>query len=292
MGQQEVQDMFLYYGLKKTSIDVNKDIAKWDDPNYFCSIMEKMFPASCTKKYTFVSYLGKGAFGHVYEIRDKTNGKRGAVKFQLSDDPASIKRELAMQKKLHSIGVAPAVWDHCSMKTSRPSAAALKDLQKRLRTKRRPEARGQDLHMTMMEKVDGTVSKLLQTKQTESQLKGIKTSILSIVDKMRRHKISHGDLHWDNIAYRYTGHNKIEIRVIDTGYTTDKVHRPEYDYLQLYRCLDKAYEPKMNESNRKDLRSFIRRHAYHKYKFTLPKDQNKTEELWETMTDKFHSRYL
>lgn len=231
-----------------------------------CNISE-LFSASCTKSYEFVKGLGEGAHGRVFEVVNTQNGQTGALKMVKEDSVADHNHEVAMQKKLSSLGLAPKIWDSCIMKRER----------------------NENIQFTFMQKVDGIADNYLKKKLSTERLKNFFQAAMILIMHLGDHKITHGDYHLQNIAYIYTAPDQIKMVAIDFGFATDKVHYPELDLIQLYRSF---FYYKVEKSNMTYLTKAIRDYALNRFKFVIPNDQNKMEDMWDEMSLKHYAKYI
>ena len=145
----------------------------------YCDFLEKHMPSRCVKGYSITHYIGGGEFGRVLAICHK-NGKEYAMKI-VFDDPNGIltpREEVRMQKYAASHGLAPKILHVCKKKIGRKNA-----------------------YFIIMEKVDGIVGNLLDIINFK-EAKQLLNNVLFLVEKMRKIKFTHGDLHWENIGFK------------------------------------------------------------------------------------------
>ena len=82
-----------------------------EDPTTIPTITSKNVPACVSSKYTLGSMLGAGAYGTVYKGVHTKTGATVAIKFMYGNNHVpSVMDEVAMSKKLHSLGLGPKVY--------------------------------------------------------------------------------------------------------------------------------------------------------------------------------------
>ncbi len=290
VDQKQLIDMCKFYGLNKNPVTLQK-IGTVADPNRPCKVLHELFPVPAAKNYDFVKFLGQGEYGHVYKVRDRRTGRHGALKIQLTDNDQEVKDEVAMQRKMHSMGLAPAVHAHATM---RPGAVSSKAAaQARAKTIRRgKKPLNKSLHLIFMAKVDGVLDRFMRAPQSDAIMKQTVIAIMNLVDKLEKKKMCHGDLHLENLAYIIQPGGAVKLQAIDCGMTTSRGTMPVYDFLQAYRTSDEYFARKMNSRFRKYFRRTLRQLVFGRYGVLFPTDHKSVDKLYKKMGDQYHRKYL
>lgn len=294
LSQQETREFMAYYGFNDIGTG---DLATRSNPNAPCERLTALFPAKCMRDRVLVKKLGSGSFGHVYEFMD-SQGNRGAVKFIASDNIKAVQAEVAMHKKLARIGVAPGFIGACyTVGINTLSRQAVADMRRRLghhdpRDGRTiggaalRQARARYVNIIFMEKIDHTVEATLRHKQPRAVMMKIIVAILAIIDKLKRANMTHGDLHFENMAWMTVPGGKSELRFIDTGFTADGEHYPELDFYQMVRTAHPRFS-NAHPDNLAFLRRAFRTLAWKRYGLRIPTHPDDVEDgYW-----RLHGRY-
>jgi hypothetical protein len=181
--------------------------------NFMCREVVKLMGPSL-RGWSLVKYLGGGAYGKVFLMKTP-QGKSVAVKIQklrAGDDP---KEEVRLQKIFAGYGLGPNVIKHTSTTTA---SGALVDL-------------------IAMEPIDYTVREVLcMSGDSRRKVEFVADQIVSLMERMKRYNLTHGDMHEENIAFRVEG-GQLKPLLIDFGFSGENIHFPEVDAEQLIRVL-------------------------------------------------------
>jgi len=186
-----------------------------DNPaGFMCREVVKLMGPSL-RGWTLVKYLGGGAYGKVF-LMENPQGKSVAVKLQKpeagSDSP---EEEVRLQKVFAGYGLGPKVLKHTSTTTA---SGALVDL-------------------IVMEPIDYTLREVLcMTGNNRRRVEFVVEQIISLMERMKRHNLTHGDMHDENIAFRVEG-GQLKPFLIDFGFSAENFHFPEVDAEQLTRVM-------------------------------------------------------
>jgi hypothetical protein len=179
--------------------------------------------AACTKDYQFHRFVGNGEFGLASTIID-AQGKEWVLKIQRVRKDGSFKLEINTMKRFSSIGIGVTVKSYCYVKL------------------------GKKRHMCgliVMEKIDGTLIRLLDAPQSKETLDSIGEQLVSFVSIMDRENISHNDLHFSNIGYVLTsdnhGNDIVTLKLIDFGWGSYVRSFTDVSILNIGRAIFKGY---------------------------------------------------
>jgi len=127
-----------------------------------------------------------------------------------------------------------------------------------------------ELTYTEMEKLDGTIYKLLEVPLSEKELDILLGLVNELLLRLYTLKISHGDFHWENIGFNYDDKKDcITLKMIDFEFAENKSDFRK-EVIQLIRTIDKKYTPLVADSNREYIsRRLI---SYYKNNFGEYKD--------------------
>lgn len=160
---------------------------------------------------------------------------------------AAAREECAMQRRFAALGLAPKV--HA--------------------------CRGGCIYMDM---IDGTIEDYLKKRRSKADLSMLVHWIFRFIRIMCEHRLAHGDLHWENLGFRYTRTGRVKPLMIDFGQAASRVHEgpmqgrrgvtcrepgaspwgfAELEVLSLLRTLHRDYSGRMNEDNRRTLREML-----------------------------------
>jgi hypothetical protein len=180
-------------------------------------ILHNKYGIVVPNNYIVSKILGKGVSGTVYILCEKI-GKNctRAIKIQEYDD--MFKNEVKMHKEFEKLGLSPKFYE----------AQIHKSIGKKVKT-----------HI-ISERFDGTLSELLKVKQSKEVLDKIFNFIKKSHYKARKNNIVHGDMHWDNLAYKFNKSKNIEKLYLNDFGWSSKVRKVDkklilLDLLQLYR---------------------------------------------------------
>lgn len=163
------------------------------------------------RNFDCVAFLGGGAFGAVFELRD---GEAAKVVPQTVGTDAH--REFEMQKKFAALGLAPVPSSFRSFSLCQPSLP---------RDAQPSEAQGLCLTVTTMPLVHATLQQRLARKRlAQEELASLGASLRRCILRARRHHLVHNDLKCNNVAVeRSTG----RVIFIDFGKSLDAARLKE-----------------------------------------------------------------
>lgn len=214
--------------------------------------------------------IGSGQYGITYSLC-KSHTECKAVKLQIVKNRAEFDQEVRMQKLFHEHGMAPAVHSVQTYKHKRKTVGVI-----------------------VMDRVDGVLSSLLQKPLKAKAIDDIVASLVDIIRQMKQLKLTHGDMHYANVAYVYRtdwrGDLSLHFSLIDFGWSCDKQATPEIELVQLLRTLDPSLEPSFNSVNRK----YMWKKLLTIFAKTFPRTRMRTyddaDERHETLTRELEER--
>ncbi|CAM9564069.1 unnamed protein product, partial [Ectocarpus sp. 12 AP-2014] len=177
-------------------------VATVKNPNRLCETLTKMLACSCMRGWRVTKFLSAGAYGHVFRAVH-TNGISAALKVQ-TGDAKRLRGELSAQRAFHKRGLAPKIIRYCSFKPkTRLGMAAHERLNRAVQDK----------------SIAGVLGHWLRREKSDQQLYKTASEITKLMLAFRTHKLTHGDLHLNNIGYVYTDASKRYMRLmpIDFG---------------------------------------------------------------------------
>ncbi|CAM9106737.1 unnamed protein product [Ectocarpus sp. 12 AP-2014] len=217
-----------------------------------CRNITQALDHKCLKTWKFKAFLGSGAHGSTFSIKNKSGVVRAAKIVGVDPRP-----EIRAQRKMASIGVAPKVYDSCKL------------------------ARG--VWVLTMEQVDGSVQDLVggHKSLSKKKLSNLFQEIVKTVEAMEEAGVSHGDLSLDNIGYVTRPDGSFRVILIDFGWSGRLV--PMFDMTSLAQSLLFT----KNEVNREYL--YGKTHAYilKKHGFMLPESTEGFDSLFRDFQKRF-----
>jgi tRNA A-37 threonylcarbamoyl transferase component Bud32 len=194
----------------------------------------KQFLSSLPKGYHLSKKLGSGVFGVTFSIC-KNNFECLAIKVQQFTDKNAIMNEVKMQKIFHKHGIAPAI----------------------IGSPKFYKHKGKDFAVIVMSRIDVVMQDLLDQPITDEAREQIWTAIVSLLSTMRKYKLAHNDMHWENLAmvYAQDAHGRLTMRgtCIDFGWSFSGKSSTSLEVLQLIRTLDRSYSPNINKKTQQFL---------------------------------------
>lgn len=193
-----------------------KDILQISSKNK--KILKNKYDIEVPKDYYVSKILGIGAFGSVYILcKISNNDCSKAIKIQ--DYNENFKKEVKMHQKFEKLGIAPKIYE-----------AKIHYFKNKIKT-----------HI-VLEKFDGTFKDLLNVKQSDIRLNNILDFIKKSTMISKNNKLVHGDMHWDNLAYRKDDLGNIKYFYLNDFGWSSKVKNVTkdlmlLDLIQLYRTL-------------------------------------------------------
>ncbi|GAQ92589.1 hypothetical protein KFL_010640020 [Klebsormidium nitens] len=223
-----------------------------------CLAAERCFAMNLWKKWAFVKHLGEGASGSVILVRNRKTGQRRVAKISKKLDRARDRVEMDMQNEFWRNGLAP-----------RAFGLELDEIKHGRKQKK--------VSVVLMQQVDSTLSSWLRRDRKRWELDVMLKVLISFIDKMQKKRLAHGDLHWENIAFKYRPGTKYIGRVllIDFGFAARKGDS-RLEFAQLIRTTHKDFGH-MTSANEKYLRErlieeFKRRYRVKKVDYQLVDD--------------------
>ena len=185
--------------IKQQSIDICEDILA-------------LLPSKCLRGWTITKKLGQGSFGAVFLVSKGT--KTAAIKICVSNPDRefmSPKEEVELQRVFYKHHLAPKVLCYSSARMF-----------------------GKEIHFILMEQVDITLNKILcKVGANKEQLEQIFMSIAEALQKMQKYRLTHGDMHSENIAFNEKKDGGYELVFIDFGQSSNRTSDLQVDIEQL-----------------------------------------------------------
>ncbi len=168
--------------------------------------------ARCLQGYEYVSFLGSGVGGVACAVRK--DGIEKVVKVMTYSE-ASLK-EVTNLREFQRRGIGVKYIDHCSIKLGSMKKQYI---------------------LILMEKLDGTLFDLIKNNTSLDQriLQSIGDQLIDLIRKMRKYKISHGDMHVANIGYIWEDeqHSSIKLKLLDMGLSDIEQSLTDRDIMRL-----------------------------------------------------------
>lgn len=203
VSQLQARRLILRVGLGRDLVPA--DFATARKPNNLCRTLTKMLRSSCTKGWEVSKFVAAGGDGDVFRV--KADGTNAVMKVQIGS-AQQINREIKTQKHFANKGLAPKILAHCSFKPkNRLNLADHKRMNKLVKDTDVPFPGGSLVHLVIME-IDGVVGNWLRRLKSKEQLAQLTLEIFELIKAFKQHKLTHGDLHLDNIGYVYTDSSK------------------------------------------------------------------------------------
>lgn len=213
-----------------------------------CQVLKDYLPEDFLGEWRITKFLGYGSSGTVFSTRGPHN-QRGALKI-VREKLSDVKKEMKMQKKFHKLGLGPDIIKFDSFKSKSRKT----------------------IHLIHMERIDGTIGSYLKSPVGKKQLKKLMERFFRIIKIMVDNKLTHGDLHSENIGFVYSrGEKAGKIQVIDYGISRDKYVNPELTLIQFLRVNHRLIQPEMNSDNRKFVNKYLREKAFKIYGIRFPR---------------------
>lgn len=201
-------------------------------------------------KLEIVNKLGKGAYGVVLNAcADAFNCY--AVKIQHVKNMEDFKREVKMQKIFAVRGLSPSI----------------------IGAQHFYQHDGKQFGVILMSRIAGVMNDVLETRLDKQYLDTIIGWIVNLLRLMRKFTLTHGDLHWENLAYVYglaaDGLVSPIPTLIDFGFATDKFSNSQLEMLQLLRTLREKHNY-FDDYNRQ----YLSKQLLKIYNTAYPNDKN------------------
>ena len=297
LSQLQARRLILTVGLGRDL--VARDLPTAKNPNKLCDTLTGMLKTSCTKGWKVTKFIAAGSYGHVYRAV-KNDGTKAVMKVQVGS-AKEIKHEVSTQRHFHRKGLAPKIIGFCSFK---PKTRLGPSAHKRLNAlvgddamdDVAPHAKGHEVHIILMEEIAGVVGDWLHPLKSKEQLGQLTFNIFDLVESMKKHKLTHADLHLWNLGYVYTDASKKHIKLmpIDFGRSVVGKANPELELGAILRILRSRFHQKGGENkpvpefNRRVIVNLIRALSPRRFGVTFPKtlaeaDDNFSDQLTRHM---------
>lgn len=235
-------------------------------PNKLCETVTALLDCSCMRGWTVTRFLGEGGSGHVFRAMHK-NGTKAAIKVQIGNKQR-LNKEVRAQKAFERKGLAPKVLRYCSFKpVPRLSLKEHNRMNDSLPGKSVPfqtevedDADSNLVHVIIMEEIDGVLGAWLRLVKSEDQLKEKARQIVAVMKAFQKHKLTHGDLHLNNIGWKYINKSKTRMKLmpIDFGRSHIGHAYTNVDMGSLMRTIDSTFRSRVPPNNRRSLVKYIR----------------------------------
>lgn len=180
---------------------------------FLCDELVKLMGRSL-RGWRLVRYLGGGVSGKVFQMQSP-DGRLVAVKFMIEATPGEAADEVRAQGVFHGFGLAPRVLEHKTITTQA----------------------GVKMHLIVMERIDFTLEEMLcVAKHNVATIRKIAGEVVNLMARMRTARVTHGDMHTQNIGYVVRDGKYVPI-LIDFGQSSTRSNYPLVDAEQLLRIL-------------------------------------------------------
>lgn len=170
------------------------------------------------ERWSVVRHLGQGEYGTTF-LAVNAHGKQAAVKVMVETGHEKISpaEEFDLHRIFAAMGLAPRAYYATTL-----------------------TYQGTKLHIFVMERVEFTLYDLLcYQRLSPSMLESIGYALAKFMWTMYKKGVTHGDMHTQNIMFRYNAKSKrYEPVLIDFGFATTKFNDPDVDALQLISDLN------------------------------------------------------
>jgi tRNA A-37 threonylcarbamoyl transferase component Bud32 len=188
-----------------------------------CNAFAKLFVTNGMKFSEPVRYLGGGSFGQTVLMKNPSTGKTVAMKYLLINNRRQplkdILTEINHQKYFGKIfgNLVPKIYGTHTLKKQNASIYAIE-----------------------MDVIDGNLHEYLRIQRSQNELDSVIRDIKQIVLKMKKHKITHGDFHAENLGF-VKKNNRIQVQLIDFGWSSKQEFFPEMDIPKLMWSLSNVF---------------------------------------------------
>jgi tRNA A-37 threonylcarbamoyl transferase component Bud32 len=145
--------------------------------------------------------------------------------------------------------------------------------------------------MSVMDKIDMISTDYLKNPLDKVALEHIYNMILSLLQILCDNNVTHGDLHWENIAFMWDvedNHVVLRPMIIDFGWSTiGKECFSGIEILQLLRTLNPMLSKKINDENRK----FLHNKLFELFKSTYDSNAKRSFEYYDKEFTTLHGYY-
>ena len=184
-----------------------------DPHNFMCKTLVKLM-GPAVKGWSILKYLGGGEYGKVFLMHTPA-GEKVAVKLMIETEPGETQSEIKAQKVFSKVGLGPELFKYTSSRT----------------------AGGVKVDLIVMEPVDYTLREVLCMAGNDvGRVRAVVAQVMALMRGMRRHKLTHGDMHDENVAFRVKN-GKLSPVLIDFGFSVTNGSFPQVDAEQLVRVL-------------------------------------------------------
>ena len=170
--------------------------------------------------YTIAKFLGKGAFGEVYLLCKYYGERTGIVceeviKIQKYDPRRRVRMEEHMHKLFQQTGLAPEFHERFTFKGKN----------------------NKDYDVIRMGAISSILTSGLKAERSDQELEQIVDNLKDLVERLESHELTHGDMHYDNIALIYgdvdnQNDSLLKYGLIDFGWSS-KGASPELEILKI-----------------------------------------------------------
>lgn len=218
--------------------------------------------------WTVTKFISAGLSGHVFRAVN-VDSTSAAVKVQ-TGDAKMMKNELKAQRAFQRKGLAPKILRYCSFKPkTRLGIGAHERLNNAVQDKtvsfqtEDESPTGNLVHVIIMEEIAGVLGQWLRREKSKQQLEKTAFEIVKLMVAFKKHKLTHGDLHLNNIGYVYTDASKryMKLMPIDFGRSHIGNAFTSIEVGSLMRTLDPRFRETLHDENRGDLARYIRKLA-------------------------------
>lgn len=157
--------------------------------------------------------IGSGVSGDVYlvcKLLEETFYCEQVIKIQ-KYMPRYVEMEKTMQEEFHKVGLAPQLYDTFRYKNGRTNWIVFR-----------------------MGKVSTILTSILGSYvRSPAELKGITENLKSMIRRMDETELTHGDMHYDNIALDFNENLQHSYQFIDFGWSQSLEASPELEILKI-----------------------------------------------------------
>lgn len=206
-------------------IQIQAPETQYDPDTILRAMVERKFGGSralscIPEPWKFTKVIGEGSFGRVCQI--KYGRLTRAVKFQ-KGDAVHTSYEVTLQHEFSKSGLSPTIQHYDTWGPQN------------------------QFSLIIMDEIDSTVDDYLEKRRTKEELDTLLSDINTIIKKMCKLKLRHGDAHWKNLGF--IG-NKVVL--LDFGFASLKQPKclDTVEWYQMLRTLGPSFSPSFNQSNR------------------------------------------
>ena len=181
------------------------------------------------EKYLIEKQIGKGAFGVVFRARSQVNKYDTAIVKVVST------QEKGFDFRLYLEFLFQRLFAHYGL--AMPSTiVTLNGTKKRISGQFTYTDKGKQYVVILMTSIISTITEKINQLYTKQQLNDLTAAVLSLIVKISKHNLTHGDLHDENVAIIAEGAEYLPV-AIDFGWSMYGVAVPRVDLIQFIRGL-------------------------------------------------------